>query len=73
MIPPRPRHQNRHDKLSLFDVAAALQMPIDDVRRAIFKGELRAVRIGGKRRVRRDALAAFMAKRAVAQELAPIE
>ncbi len=59
----RPRPLNPFDKLSLFDAAKILDLKIDEVRTAIFKGKLRAVKIGGNRKVRRSDVMAFKAKR----------
>ena len=60
---PRPTPQNPFDKLSVFQAAAILGVAADEVRRAIFKGQLRAVRIDGRRRIRRDQVMALKAKR----------
>lgn len=63
----RPVKHNPFDKLSLFDAAKMLDVKVEVIRTAIFKGQLRAVRVSKTRRmVRRDQLMAFKAKLEVA-------
>ena len=53
---------NPFDKLRLDQAAEIIGISQAEVRTLIFKGQLRAVKIGDKRRVRRDQVMAYKAK-----------